>query len=187
MDSFLLPLVATLLISLGGRDQLLVARLSERLGQSQGLLAVGALVSAATAVIMAVSGYMIASMLPGPAKQMLVAFALLAAAVELFWPVKLADPQEPTRSLGAIGLVLFVRQIGDAARFAIFAFAAATVLAPMTAVGGAIGGTAALLLGWMMGAKLEQKLPLRAIRVVLGLALAAIAALIGLSARALIF
>ncbi len=186
MDSFLLPLIATFLISLGGRDQLTVARLADQLGPSNGLLATGALVSAITATIMAISGFIIARMLPGPAKQMLVAFALIAAAVELFWPVRIKRPKEPTRSLGAIGAVLFFRQIGDAARFAIFAFAAATVLAPMAAVGGALGGTVALFLGWTMRGELERKFPLRAIRIALGTVIAIIGVIIGLSARSLI-
>lgn len=186
MDSFLLPLIATFLISLGGRDQLTVARLAERLSPSQGLLVTGSLVSIATAIIMAASGYAIAKLLPGPAKQMLVAFALLAAAIELFWRVRLKPIAEPTRSLGAIGAVLFMRQIGDGARFAIFAFSAATVLAPMAAIGGALGGSAALLLGWYMRDDLERKLPLRGVRIALGAMLAIAGVVIGLSARSLL-
>ncbi len=163
-----------------------VARLAEQLGPSHGLLATGALVSGISATIMAVAGFSIAKMLPGPAKQMLVAFALLAAAIELFWPVRLKRSGEPTRSLGAIGIVLFLKQISDAARFAIFAFAAATALAPMAAIGGALGGSAALLLGWMMCGELERKLPLRAIRIALGVLLSIAGMIIGLSARSLI-
>ena len=41
--AFLLALTAVFVVSLGGRDQLLVARLSERLGRGGGLLAVSAL------------------------------------------------------------------------------------------------------------------------------------------------
>ncbi|WFL76208.1 hypothetical protein P7228_09365 [Altererythrobacter arenosus] len=186
MDSFLLPLIATFLISLGGRDQLTVARLAERLGPAPGLLAAGALVSTATAALMATAGLTVAELLPSAAKQMLVAFALLAAAIELFWPVRMKAPTEPTRSLGAIALALFFRQIGDGARFAIFAFAAATVLAPMAAIGGALGGFAALLLGWMMRGELERRLPLRGIRIALGGALAIAAIVLALSARALL-
>ncbi|ALE15678.1 putative transmembrane protein [Altererythrobacter epoxidivorans] len=186
MASFLIPMIAVFVIALGGRDQLLVARLSDRLGQSAALLGVGAVVSAISAAAMAVSGAWLAAMMPDRAQHMLVAFALAAAAIELFWPAAPADPKEPTRSLFAIGLVLLVRQFGDAARFAIFALAAASVLAPMAGLGGAIGGAAALALGWSMGSELETRLPLRTLRVVFAIVLAIAAIMIGLSARQLI-
>lgn len=183
MDSFLLALIGVFVISLGGRDQLHVARLTHRLGASRALLLVACLVSVGSAAAMAWAGAAVSERLPGAARAMLVAFALLAAAIELAWPVRLKDPKEPTRSLGAIGLVLLARQLSDAARFAIFAFAAATVLAPMAGLGGAIGGSAALLLGWTMGADLERRLPLRTIRRAIAAILLAAAIFIGLSAR----
>ena len=51
----------------------------------------------------------------------------------------------PTRSLGAVALVLLARQIGDGARFAVFALAAWTVWPVTAGLGGAIGGAAAAL------------------------------------------
>lgn len=183
MDSFLIALVVVFLTSTGGRDQLLVARLSESLGQSGALLAVVMALCAATAAIMAYAGASIAAMLPGPAQQMLIAMALAIAAVELFWPVKIKQPVEPTRSLGAIALVLGARQIGDAARFAIFALAAATVLAPLAGLGGALGGAGSLYLGWSLGKSLERGLPLRMIRLTLGCVAMLVAIVIAVHAR----
>ena len=187
MDSFLLPLIATFLISLGGRDQLLVARLAQQLGPSRAMLLVAIAVSCLTAAVMAFSGHFIASLLPAKAKAMLVAFALGAAAIELAWPVKPAKPSEPTRSLGAFALVLVYRQVGDAARFAIFAFAAATALAPMAGVGGTMGGAAAMFLGWSLGDQIERRLPLRGLRIALAFLLAIAASVIALSALGIIF
>lgn len=186
MDSFLFALVAVFLLSLGGKDQLLVARFTARLGQRKSLLALGMLVSAVTAAIMAYAGASISAMLPGSARLMLIAIALLIASVELFWPVRLREPKEPTRSLGAIGFVLLYRQIGDAARFAVFAFAAATALAPLAWLGGALGGAGAILFGWSMGADLETRIPLKKTRFTLGVLTALIAIWAGLSARNLI-
>ncbi len=183
MDSFLFALVVVFLTSMGGRDQLLVARLSEALGQNRALLGVAMAVCAATAAVMAYAGASIAAMLPGPARQMLIAIALAVAGAELLWPVKLKHAAEPTRSLGAIALVLGARQIGDAARFAIFALAAATVLAPMAGLGGALGGAGALYLGWSLGDSLERGLPLRLIRLVLGGVAILLAAVIAVQAR----
>lgn len=186
MDSFLFPLVTVFLASLGGRDQILVAQLSHGRGQPSQLLALAIAVSAVSAVAMAMAGSSIAAIMPAAARQMLVALALLFAALELFWPVSVKRASEPTRSLGAIGLVLLAWQIKDAARFAIFAFAAATVLAPMAALGGALGAAAALFIGWNMGDALERRLPLRIIRAVLGCGILIVAIHVGLSARGIL-
>ena len=185
MDSFLFAFAAVLLLSIGGRDQIMVARFSARLGQSGALLAVAISVSAATAAVMAYAGAHIAALLPVPAQHMLIAIALGVAALELFWPVRLREAKEPTRSLGAIAIVLLARQIGDAARFAVFAFAAATVLAPLAWLGGALGGAGAMLLAWTMREELEVRLPLRKIRIALGVIVLMAAVWIALSARGL--
>src|SRR3990167_8905600 len=94
--AFLLALTAVFVVSLGGRDQLLVARLSERLGRGGGLLAVSALASTASAMLMAAAGLAMTLVLPGPAADMLVAMALLIAAAELAWPRAGRLPKEPT-------------------------------------------------------------------------------------------
>lgn len=186
MDSFLFPLVAVFLASLGGYDQLLVARFSALSGQGRGLLAAALVACVISAGAMAWAGEMIAALLPGSAQTMLIGFALLVAALELFWPVRMKIPSEPTRSLGAFMVVLLTRQIGDAARFVIFAFAAATVFAPLAGLGGAIGGSAALILGWSMGEKLELVLRLRVIRCVLGGVTLALAMAIMLGVRGIL-
>lgn len=183
MDSFLLCLVLVFAIALGGRDQLIVARLSETLERSWQLLVLGGLCAAISAAVMAFFGMTMADILPQRAAEMLVAFALAIAALELALPVKLKTMNEPTRSLGAIGVVLLARQLGDGARFIIFAFAAEATYPATTIVGGAIGGFAAIALGWMMGTELETKLPLRAIRLVMAACLFIAALFIGLNAR----
>ena len=186
MDSFLFTMVTVFLASIGARDQLTVARIASRLGQPWSLLLVAIAVCVVSAVTMAFAGASIAAMLPPQARQMLIAIALVAAAIELFWRVRIVPPREPTQSLGAFGIVLLFRQISDAGRFAVFAFAAATVLAPMAALGGAIGGAAAIYLAWSMGEGIERRLPLRAIRIGLGVVAVCLALYIGLGARGLI-
>jgi putative Ca2+/H+ antiporter (TMEM165/GDT1 family) len=184
MAAFLLALVAVFAVSLGGRDQLLVARLSERLGKGGALLAVGSLASTASALLMAAAGLAIALMLPSSAADMLVAIALLFAAVELAWqrPAKL--PEEPTRSLFATLLVLLARQVGDAARFCVFAFAASGS-AWLAGIGGALGGAAALALGIAAAGELERW-PLRAVRLTLAAVLLVAAIAVGLTARGIV-
>ena len=184
MASFLFALVAVFAVSLGGRDQLLVARLAARLGRGGGLLAAGLLSSVLSAFAMATAGLAMALVLPEPAADMLVAFALVIAAVELAWLRRAALPEEPTRSLFATFVVLLARQLGDAARFIVFAFAAGGS-AWLAGAGGALGGFAALA----MGAMLEEDLtlwPRRAIRLVLAAGLVAAGLAVALTARGLI-
>lgn len=183
MDSFLLCLVMTFAIAFGGREQLIVAQFSESLERSLPLLATGALCALLSAAIMAYAGSSLAAILPPRAAAMLVAFALAIAAFELIWPVKLKVMEEPTRSLIAIGIVVLARQVGDAARFVIFAFAAEATYPTTALIGGAIGGIAAVALGWSVGLAALEKFPLRIIRRALGVCLFVAAAVIGLNAR----
>ena len=186
MSAFLFSLVAVFLTSLGSRDQILIARLSGALGRNYALLVLGWLIAVATAIVMTAAGAHIGAMLPGPAKTMLAAFALIMASAELAWPNRVRKPAEPTRSLGAIGIVLLARQIGDASRFLIFAFAAGAGLSWFAGAGGAIGGMAAVFLGWALRSDLEAALPLRTIRIVLAVVVGMAAAVIALSARGLV-
>ncbi|MEO0589602.1 MAG: hypothetical protein AAFZ11_03470 [Pseudomonadota bacterium] len=191
MDSFLFCLLLVSAIALGGRDQRLVAQLSDALADTSAplirrpvpLLALGLVCAAVSAGVMAYAGLSLASLLPRRAEQMLVAFALGLAAFELGWPVRMKPAKEPTRSLGAIGLVLLWRQLGDGARFVIFAFAAGAPY-PLTAfVGGALGGSAALGLGWWLGQEQLARWPLALIRRTLAMCLVVAALFIGLNAR----
>lgn len=183
MDGFLIALLLVAALATGGRDQLMVAQWASTLGQSVQLLAVALACACLSAAAMAWIGAEFAALLPRRAAQMLVAFALALAAAELALPVRLKPPAEPTRSLAALGIVLLARQIGDGARFAVFALAAWTVWPVTAGLGGALGGAAAVTLGWAAGAVMLARWPLRAIRVTLAIALALAALFIGLNAR----
>jgi len=191
MDSFLFCLILVALIALGGREQMIIARLSDALADGHSaeakrpapLLALGCLCAAITAGVMTYAGLTLADITPARAAWMLVSFALAIAAFELAWPVRLKPVHEPTRSLGAIGLVLIWRQVGDAARFVIFAFAVEATY-PITAlIGGALGGAVAVTLGWSLGGQNLSRWPLRRIRLVLAVAMILAAIFIGLNAR----
>jgi len=87
MDSFLFCLVLTAAIAIGGREQLIVAQFSQSLQQSWALLGVAAFCAVLTAGVMAFAGASIAAILPQRAADMLIAFSLAAAAIELAWPL----------------------------------------------------------------------------------------------------
>tara|TARA_R110002072_G_scaffold162846_6_gene315148 strand:+ start:9105 stop:9668 length:564 start_codon:yes stop_codon:yes gene_type:complete len=184
--SLFFAMVAAFLAGIGARDQLIVARLSGHFGGSPMVLATGLACAALSAAAMAWAGWRVEMLISDSAETMLVAFALAAAAFELFWPIRVAPAREPTRSLPALAIVLLSRQIGDGARFCIFAIAAATSSPQMTALGGALGGGAALAMGWALGHALERRLPLRGIRIALGCVTLLLALLIGLTARGIV-
>ena len=186
MSAFLFAMVASFLAATGARDQLLVATLRARLGPSPALLAIGVLGAIATAAIAAWFGSVLSAQLSADAATMFVAVALALTAFECAWPNRPRRIAEPTRSLGAIAIVLFLRQLTDASRFLIAAFAAAFASPELAGIGGAIGGSAAVVTGWVMGAQLETRLPLRMIRLALAAILGLLAMLLGLSARGLI-
>ena len=183
MDAFLLALILTFVIAFGGREQLIVAQFSSATDRNVPLVLIGIACAIATACVMAYAGAAIAAILPRRAAEMLVAFALIAGAVELAWPVKIKPMIEPTRSYVAIGAVLVFRQMQDAARFAIFALAAWAVFPTTAMIGGAMAGTAAVVLGWSLGLAALQKAPLRIIRLVLAVCVGVSGVVIGLNAR----
>ncbi len=183
MDAFLLALILTFVIALGGREQLIVAQFSSQLDRNVPLLIIAAACAIASAAVMAYVGASMAAILPRRAAEMLVAFSLGIAAIELAWRVKIKPMKEPTRSYVAIGAVLLARQIGDAARFVIFALAAWSVYPTTALIGGALGGVAAVGLGWAAGLDRLQQFPLRHGRLALALCLLLAALLIGLNAR----
>ena len=183
MSSFLFGFAAALLLTIGARDQLLVARFARPLGAL--VLIAGLLAAVFTAGIMALAGDAIAQILPPAAQTMLVAIALLVASVELFWPSRERKPKDPTRSPFAAFVVLLARQWGDAARFLLFALAASTALPAHVAAGGAVGAGLALAGGWALGEELEA-LPLRAFRLAMGGIVLIAGGIIGLGARGII-
>jgi putative Ca2+/H+ antiporter (TMEM165/GDT1 family) len=187
MPGFFLTLVAALLSSLGGRDQVLVAQLAGRFGGSLPLLAAAWLSAAITCALAAFIGIEIAPMLPGGGKRMLVALALVLASLEMLWRwARRPPPQEPTRSFVATSIVLVSRQVGDAPRFLVFALAIATVSPVLAAVGGTLGNGAALTLGWASGEGVIGHRAFRALRLVVAGVLLVTGVVIGLAVRGLI-
>ena len=183
MDAFLLAMILTFVIAFGSREQRIVAQFSDAMGRNVPLLLIAAVCAVVSAAIMAYFGAGLAEIMPRRAAEMLVAFALGIAAFELFWPVKMKPMKEPTRSYVAIAAVLLFRQVGDGARFVIFAIAVWSVYPTTALIGGAIAGLVAVALGWSAGLKRLEQFPLRAARLVLGFFLLSAALVIGLNAR----
>ena len=187
MPSFFLGLLCTIVASIGGRDQRLVAGIAARLGSSANLLVIAWLSSALTASLAAGAGFLIARLLPPDAKTMLVAFALLAAGLEMLLLHGRKVPHEPTRSVVAIGIVLVAQQIGDGARFLVLAIAIATGDPVLAAIGGTLGGGTALTAAWAERGEAYARLPLRLIRRGVASGLIVTGLVIGLYAKGILF
>ena len=187
MEASLLLLALVPPFALGGRAQLVVGQISDALaGEDRArrpvpLLATGLVCAALTAGVMAFAGSYVAARLPAVPHLILVAGALGLAALELAWPVRVAPAREPTRSLGAIGAVLMVRQMTDAARLTIFAVAILSRDPIGVALEGGIGGAIAAALGWSLGADSLSRWTLRPLRLTLSGPLILTAFLIGLN------
>lgn len=186
MPSFFLALLAAAAATAGGREAVRVARLAGALGSGVGLLVACWLACVVACALAARLGAAIASELAPAAKPMLVAIALLLAALELAVLRPGRAPAEPTRSFGAIALVLGAAQLTAAAGFLVFALAGALAAPWLAAAGGALGSGAVLTAAWSAGAEWEARMPLAFLRHGVAALLLVAAVITGLSARGLL-
>lgn len=174
MNGFLYAFVACLLAGCGARDQVLVAALTERLGPRFSLLAMACLSGALTCALAAWFAQDLAGMMNHSARLLLASFALVAAGAESLLLTPGKRPGEPTRSLFAALLVLVTNQVVDASRFIVLAIALAVDAPLPAALGGAVGGGAAIAIGWFgAGSLLAAEPRLRMVRRIAGLLLLA--------------
>jgi Ca2+/H+ antiporter, TMEM165/GDT1 family len=185
MPAFFLSFLACLLLVAAGRDQVRVARLSAALGPGTGLLAAIWLSAIGASIVAAWAANLLAPLLPPAARQMFVALVLGLAALEMALRRAPPAPAEPTRSTGAILLVLIVAQVTDSARLVVLALAL-TGNVWLAAAGGALGSGVALTLAALAGREWEARVPLRPVALGLAAVLLVAAVIIGLSARGLI-
>jgi hypothetical protein len=150
MSAVCYTFLAVLLAGLGARDQVLVAGLSRCQGRRPGVLLTGLVIAIATTVFVVGVAVKIAPLLAPGARLVMVSIALAFAGVEALWPFAAKQPEEPTASLGALGIILLAHQLTDAARFVILALAVA-LPAPVTAgLAGAVAGAVSIAAGWLL-------------------------------------
>ncbi|MFN4039575.1 MAG: hypothetical protein ACK4IB_09570 [Erythrobacter sp.] len=151
MDVFLPSLCVVFAAALGGRDTMVLAALAQTLKRTPSILAVGVLCAGLSASVAAWLGSLVGQGLAPDGAQIAVALGLAVAALDLARPVRIKPPAEPTRSLGAIALVLLARQFADAPRLAVLALAALAPGSAAIGLAGWLGGAGALLLAWLLG------------------------------------
>lgn len=144
----MLAFIAVLLAGTGARDQLAVAALARSQGSRPAVLIVGLAISMVTALLAGWAAAMLAPALNSDARLFLAALALGFAGLEALLLRPARQAVEPTRSIGALTIMLASQQLTDAARFLIFGIALA-VNAPLpSAIGGAAGGMVLLGCAW---------------------------------------
>jgi hypothetical protein len=186
LPSFFLALIAAAAATLGGREAVRVARLAAALGTGTRLLAACWLACIVACALSAWLGAGIAAQLAPEGKAMLVAIALLVAGLELAVLRAGRAPAEPTRSFGAILIVMGAAQLTAAAGFLVFALAGATGAPWLAAVGGALGSGAVLTAAWSMGGDWEARLPLGTVSRAVAALLVLAALVTGLDARGIV-
>lgn len=161
MPGFLLSLLACLALIVPGRDGVRVAQLAGRLGPGAGLLIAVWTSAVASSALAGWLATLLAPTMPGRARLMFLAIALLLAAAELALRRPPRAPAEPTRSVGALLLVLTVSQASDGARFLLLAIALYTGQPVAAAIGGALASGTVLTLAMLAGDARPARLPLR--------------------------
>lgn len=186
MPPFFLIMMACLIMTLAGREQLRTARLSAALGNAGLLLGIVWGCSIATSAIAAWLVTLLAPVMAPEAKQMFVAFALLLCAADLAFLRAGPAPKEPTRSAGAIGIVTFCAQLSDAARFLVVALSVQTGEPVLAAAGGAFGNGLALSLAVLAAGVWEARVSQRLLSYTAAGVLALVAIVMGISVRGII-
>lgn len=161
MPAFFLALIAAGGAALGGREAVRVAGLSAALGRAPGLLAACRLACLGVSGMAAGLGLLASERLgSAPVTGVALGLAALLLAVQRPPPT----PAEPTRSFGAIGLVLGAGQLVSSTALLVVAIAASFVAPGPAAVGGALGSSAALTAAWLSGDRWEACMPVSVLR-----------------------
>jgi len=164
---------AGLLLGLGARDQMLVAGLCLRLGKRLSLLVIALTASALASALVVWAGEALAT----PASPLLAGLALIFAGLEMILRRPGALPEEPTRSLGAMGLAFALVQIFDAVRIVLFGLTLSAMLPGAAMFGLVAGALASVGLGWSSGGRLLS-FPLLRLRRIAGILLGVVGTLV---------
>ena len=177
MPAFFLTFLAVAAAMLAGRDAVRLARLRAGLGWMAPLCVTVLLAALGAAALAAWIADELAPLLSGAMKPLVVGLALALAGLEVLLRRLPSEPKEPTRSMGAITLVLLLGMLIDAGGFIILSLAIATGEPWLAASGGALAAIVVHFAAIFAGNDWEQ-LPLRAMRWVTGTSLLLAAAAI---------
>ena len=180
MAAVFLAFLAVAAAMLAGREAVRVARFAAAGANTGAMVGLVLLVAVAACAAAAWLAGTFAPLLSTGHQAWFVAVALVLAALEVIFLDAPAKPREPTRSFGALALVLFAGVLADASGLIVISLAVATGEPALAAIGGALGAGGVLVAAALAGEDWER-LPRTALRWAVGIALLGAAALIAFS------
>lgn len=170
MEALVPAFIAAIAMQFGDRSAWLTAILADRYGRPLIVALAATLAHAAGNAVAAIAGGVIAPMLTPNASALLLALALLFGGAGALWRVAMPDRLEKWR-LGAVLtplLGIFIVALGDPTQFFTLALAARSM--PWFAFAGAtLGSFVIAFAAALLGELAWRKLPLRPIRLVIGI------------------
>ena len=165
MDALLTAFVAAFLAEWGDKTQLVVAMLAATTRRPAAVLAGLALAALASNAVAAIAGVYIAGTINIRAMTLMVALALLFAGASGLIRRRIPTPAAPKRLLIVSAMILcLAAELGDRTQFLTFALAGRFDSAPLAAAGATAGMIAACLPAALLGDRLGEVVPVRAIR-----------------------
>ena len=170
MDALMAALVAAALAQIGDRTAWLAAILSDRLRRLGLVIAMAALAIFAASSLAAALGTVIGPKLAPNAQQLMLALALLLQGGGAFFPAKVPERLDRWK-IGAVAtafLGLFILAFGDRIQFIALALAARSPVPAFAAIGVTLGSLVVIVPAAMMGETAWRKLPLKTLRIAVG-------------------
>ncbi len=181
-------LVAAALAQVGDRTALLAAVLADRYRRPGLVIAMATVAMLAASGIAATGGALLAPLLAPNAKQLMLALALILQGGGALFPVGAPERLDRWR-IGAIAtaaLGLFILAFGDGVQFIVVTLAARSPVPALAAIGATIGTLAVVVPAALMGEAAWLKLPLKGLRLAIGIGFLLVGAVLALGALRLI-
>ena len=164
MEALVTAFVAAFLALWGDKTQLIVAGLSAATRRPAMVLAGLALAALASSILAAIAGIWVASMITIRAMTLMTALALLFGGAAALIRPRSREPAPTRWPLAAAFILCLAAAMGDSAQFLTFALAGRFASAPLAAAGATAGIVAACLPAALLGERLQEAVPVRAIR-----------------------
>lgn len=181
-------LVAAALAQVGDRTAWLAAILADRYAKPGLVIAMAAVALLAASGIAAVGGALIGPLLAPNARQLMLALALILQGGGAVFPAKpperLVSWRIGAAATSAIGL--FILGFGDGVQFIVLTLAARSPVPALAAIGATLGSLAVIAPAALMGEAAWLKLPLKPLRIGIGVLFVLAGAFLALGALRLI-
>ncbi|ATI56450.1 hypothetical protein AVM11_08320 [Sphingomonas melonis TY] len=188
MDALMAALVAAALAQVGDRPAWLAAILADRYRAPGLVVAMAAIALAVAAGLAGAAGGLIAPQLTPEAKQLFLALALVLQGGGALFPAKAPDRLERWR-LGAAAtslLGLFILAFGDGVQFIVLTLSARAELVWLAPLGATLGSLAVIAPAALLGEAGWRALPLRSLRIGIGILFLIVGLWLGVGALRLI-